>query len=480
MNRRRNVRVFPGMVTLKNARRLAFLSILLFGGWAVAPVLVHAQVSFSWPPDEPDVRSYSSTEDCLAAVKRLHRLGRRVTRDSEDVKNAQYDTGTALPPMAVNAARRCSEKFSIDDMIARDSMRYFSMSNSYQLFLQAGRVQDALNFVERWLESIPPSNDTLRNTVVSAMASLSIRGTPRVFDASWLLAEKITMPKFWETRLRVVGSYFENAVYLQRSDDALKAADWLAGASEIVGDSIASTNSWSNPRRGAGTYVFGALQYLKKQELMDSLQQSSGAYLSYLKKLYTGAKLQGALEQQNASPVQAHYWFLREPLVPLPSKGVVTAVVTGTGNDCIDCVGTVAVVQRLKEQFPSVEFVMLFRTLGFHGLVIEPPSPEVEAALIDSVYRKIHHVPATIGVYRTEFWRIPEYDRRRINQRRPNDENYPAILDMRGQERPTVYLIDRDNRMIKKLVLWRPNENEIRMILNALVKQGQSVMRTEN
>lgn len=427
---------------------------------------VKAQVKFTWPVATPDVAVYSTVEECLVALRRINLLDTR-ERPEENLElplNHAVDTFSTL---FVNTARECSAKFTVDQLLSRDSRHVSAMRNAYELLILSGRYSEARAFSDRWLASVSPQNDTLQSMVLSTLNSVDLAARPIRFEEVWERIEQLNVKKFWYHAITQANVFWGVAVSVLDTSNAYKATRWLAGIPAIVGDDITQTAAWQHPKFGAGRYIYRALQYLEKQKLMDSLRKSTDAYERFLRTLHTAAKLNGKVEFKQAQPLVADFWFPEQPSTPIPQSRTVSVIVTTGDNDCARCLGGVAMIRRLHDQFPTVHFTLLAQTRGYHGLVIEPPTPDLEAKLIDSIYRSIHGFPGSVAIAQTPFWRVDGLDRRRINEDTPNQEAYPT----RDATASSVYLVDRNSWIVLTQRWIRNSEEEIRLFLDALVNQ---------
>lgn len=445
--------------------------LLLIMSWGINSKL-DAQVSFVWPDSTRDIATYSTVEECLVALRRIHRLDLRGKPEVNFELPASYAVDT-FSSLFARTARECSDKFTVDDLFLRDSVHISAMQNAYALLILSGRNSDARTFGDRWLASISSENDTLRSVVLSTLVSVALTARPILFDEAWVRIEQLDIKKFWKYAVYQAGNLFLTAVGVLDTGNAYRAARWLSEIPDSVGEEVTQTTAWQHPQTGAGQTIYSAIQYLEQQRLIDSLRKSTDAYVSYLNLLRKLSKLNNAVELDLAKPLTADFWFPDQPSTPIPQPRKVSVIVTTGDNDCNACLGGVAMVRRLSDLFPSVSFTLLAQTRGYHGLVIKPPDPDIEASLIDSIYRSIHGFPGTVGVSKTEFWRIEGLDRRRMNQDTPNEETYPT-KNMDATASNQIYLIDRDSRIVLKRA-WkdRKSENEIRLFLDAITNQLQ-------
>ncbi len=428
----------------------------------------HAQVTFDWPANEPDIATYSTPEDCLGALTTYHKRARAQLPRLDTLPSILRDTINTLSAVVRDAAERCGGKFTSAGILANTTLEFNEKENTYRVMLSTGNTTEARTFSDLWLASIPANDDTLLTVVRLRLADRSLDAAPVWFAQAIRLAGEIPMQKFWVNRMQLMANILGQGIRLRDTANANYAARWLASTPGLVGDSIVRSNAWQDKNFGVGRLVYSAQQHLHKVVLLDSLRSGTQAYNNYLKRLRDASGLQWEINPVMARSIVADYWFPEKPDEERPRKGVVSIVLTTGSNDCGACLGAVAVVKRLKAKFPGVEFTLLARTRGWHGLVIEPPTAEQEAILTDSIWRRVHHLPATIAIHQTQFWRLPEPDRRRVNEGGPNEELYPT-LQVLGSD--NIYLIDRAGEIITSVVWWNRAEEHLVEFIEALVNQ---------
>jgi hypothetical protein len=103
--------------------------------------------------------------------------------------------------------------------------------------------------------------------------------------------------------------------------------------------------------------------------------------------------------------------------------GITATAIVRDACDSANNWGAYAALHRFAQRFPELEITIVGRTLGFAS-VMAPPPPAAEAdTLRDWLFVK-HALPGALAVTATDFWRLPEPDRRRVDREVPNIAHY--------------------------------------------------------
>lgn len=430
-----------------------------------------AQITFHWPDQEPDISKYSNVEQCLGIAHTMMISANDGVARQDTVQFNANDTINYLPESIVKEIQKCASKFSIDDFLSRDTLHPAEITDAYMLFLIADRYHDARRLSELWLNSLTSSaSDSLIAFAHASLAQVALKHKPVRFDEAWSFINGIDIQHFWKLRMNAAIRAMRAAIRVHNIQKAEEAAAWLSETPSLLGREVTGQNDWQDPILGFGRIVLEAQKYLKRNEITDSLKRSTDAYFTFLQHLQELSSLDWPVSRKMSSPIEGHYWFPRKPSDARPRPGVVSVVLTTGINDCGNCLGRVMMIQRLQKQFPNVEFTILARTRGYYGMVIEPTAPAEEAELIDSAYRKLNQLPATLVVYETPFWKLQDPDRRRVNEAGPNEAMFPTLLSDKSE---IIYLIDRKGEIVYKNSWANHMELQIGKVISALLEQPE-------
>jgi hypothetical protein len=189
-----------------------------------------------------------------------------------------------------------------------------------------------------------------------------------------------------------------------------------------------SALSGVDPRSDDASYAalirHDALTALSEVGLLDSLRRSTAAYVALQRANW--AKASGERPEalqfpigRTAAPIQGDFWYGRaDSATPRPTRGRVALVVFVDHPTCSGsavCWSMYARLHRLAERFPRLEVTLVANTRGYVAQMAPPP-PQVEADTMAAWWRDHHDLTAALAVAKTEFWRLPAPDERRIDR----------------------------------------------------------------
>ncbi|HEX6047974.1 MAG TPA: hypothetical protein VFZ21_01850, partial [Gemmatimonadaceae bacterium] len=132
-------------------------------------------------------------------------------------------------------------------------------------------------------------------------------------------------------------------------------------------------------------------------------------------------------------------------------------------------------LRRMASAFPALEITLVDRTRGFFSYLVVA-SPAAEATLRRESWRA-HRAPGTLVVAATDFFRLPEPDRRRID--RPNPPNFTPYTF--GRSWPMVagsaFIIDRDGTIVHAGELDRVHERQWSELIEILLSHPAAERR---
>lgn len=441
---------------------------LYFSACVVAALLINtpisAQTRFEWPDSHVDIRRYTYLETCMAMTNRV--------RDSVEARSAvlndtlyrSLDVIKSLQPQdVISSARQCVARFTTDQIPLEDA--FFAQ----QLYLIAGQDAKAEAIVQRRLDALPATDTVNRAIVLDTMILNYLAATPARLSKAKAIADQSS------ATLRRLHPYQYFILYrtLAEACEALEDSPALQRYGQAAIDfaaAVVAKNSEKSIVVPAQVLIWTMNRKLHRKELLDSLRISTQAKQSLEAVLYAKVLGDRAVKSSPravapAPPITADFWFPQSARnVSYPRPGRVTVVTSVSVNEDIDgrSAGMRTVLNRLILRYPTVDFVAIANTQGYFGSA-EPPSPEREAALIDTLFRGFRGLHLTLGVTNTKFWRLPPiYDRRRINE----SESVPYYTIIHGM----TTVIDPDGVAAERGILLHPStERHLEEVIAALL-----------
>lgn len=469
-------------------RRRRWLTVALLSG-ALATLgarAAGAQTSFPWPSDTGNVERYATPEECLAAVQRVEAHVEGWDTVWVDTLALTPSRAVAPPPAAVvETARRCSARFDAATVPATE----FTILQPLYLF--AGRDADVATLLHRRLKGIAPGARRERAAVLDSAVSgyvFTSTGQPwfrphpaRLAAAESLLAEANALPDSVHPIQDRIESVFRFLTAAERVDDTARVRhviDWYVAQvarDGAVSSELAPFRSW------AALAAYRALAMVRERELLDSLRHGTRGFVALKRAMW--AKASGergdALTSpigSSAPPVEGTFWFGRtDTSTPRPTRGKV-ALVTFLDYECRStsngkCWPAYAALHRLAQRFPELEVTIVARTHGYFSKMA-PPTPEQEAAALRDWWQGFHHLPGALAVTATQFWRLAEPDRRRIDRPTPNETHYSFGRSWEIKPGMT-FLVDRDGIIVDAVELGVPEtEPQFGREVEVLMERG--------
>ena len=483
---------------------MPFRSALVVLAALVTAAPLAAQTRFEWPDTAVDISKYETLEECRAAVKRAREtfganrfFDTQIWRDTTLLDRAEERRVTE-PPIAATV-KTCLGDFANPQQTPVDDYRYLAAlyimagwpdrahtiavrrlnavkdtarelnavldtlldifeghaeAEAYNAFPPAAELVDSL--VENWIPRVPKRLDRVQ-LYMTAMNAYSRNGAVDTIRVDRLAARVTAMMDSLDTR--------------ERRDVWEKAA--ILGEGEEQADRI------------AGMFV------LNRHDFLDSLRSSTEEYVRAKRNAWTRATGQppetylfGMPLGEKAPPIEAEYWLGCKPdcgTRPVPGK--INLLVTATRGSCAgvpeapshirdSCARELIPLRRLIKRFPQVEFTVIAHTRGYYLYLKEGLTPEREAQLTRE-WLDWYGIDAPLAVTKTDFWRISEYDRRRVNRPNKNSENYSFGRSATRGGLSTM-LIDQDGRIIQVRAMNRYSEEEYGKMIEILLEREKA------
>jgi hypothetical protein len=452
------------------ARQTAWMALATLVTLFTAARAADAQTRFEWASSRANVEHYASNYECLAAARRV---SDSVSRQRESVDDTIVQTpALALEPVPApvkETVQRCEAH------IATSIPPLSDFAPRLQLYLLAGRDSDAASLVGQRFKALAPTASE-RALVLDTAVRIYINKPARLAAAEPLLIELQKMAPAAPLQIRMVDSYIfmKSAQMAGDTMRARRAAEYLTTINTRISAAERIRLS-SEESANAGLAAYAALTLLHRNDLLDSLRRNVTSFIAFQRSnwaLATGERAEALhlpLGEQ-APTLEGDYWFGRsDSTAPRPTRGKVNLVVsTLPSPDCaLACAPIYATLRRLAQRFPELEVTLEARTLGYVSLAALSPADEAE---------KMRHwwldeqkIPAALAVTKTDFWRLPVLDRRRIDRETPNESHY-AFGPWKGVG-VTSFVIDRSGRVVSVAIAAPENETYLSQIIEILLQQ---------
>lgn len=492
---------------------LACASLVLVG----APA--RGQTLFEWPDTAVDVSSYATIEECHAAIARVQ----IAVRDRAILAGGVWrDTMPVLPgediepvPDAVReTARSCGQRHS-----AADSVDVVDFSLLVPVYLAAGWDDKARTLVRRrLLQASQVGGDApgaVLDTVVRIYAGKPVPASliavkpPRPDLVDEVVQEYLDRVPDRVRRLNILLERVELAVLGGLVDTA--RIEQLGPAILALVDSLTEaelgrfTENWAGivddrteVRRRLRARVYRAMERLQDwNALLDSLRVSTQSFArEYRRQVRTMAR-ENQPYGEPAPVLVGDVWLGcdgrcesrpapgRVSLIVFyyhgePRRGFeghrheqCPGVIASPEEFRLSCAAPIYVLRRLIDRFPDLDVTLVTRTRGHFAYEKESITVEREAELVRR-WLESFGVRAVIGMTETDHWRLPNHDRRRIEEPTVNEENYSFDGAPGLMRNWTAVVVDRDGLVVWRGVIDRATEQTFSDVLQVLFERGGS------
>ena len=455
------------------------------------------QTLFARPDTTPNYASYRHLEDCQVAALRL-------TDEQETRKDTiWYDTAeygireahkrkletSRRPDTAMRVASVCLNQFNAD------TAQIQSLNGALyivQVLLVTHRDQDAQRFAQRVLDSMRHKPDgKLRDALSGLMAQYGNARPVRLREAKHYYGELLIALKPDSLYRTIDAARFMADVANRIGDTALfEEAAWHAIRTNDATPVKERLSSWAADKR-LPTLV-GLLSLLTKEEGLDSIAISTVAYKMYQSntlrvRVYgeEARRTEKEIELFKVPDVVGEHYYVAsnasstatsQGLAPYTNKGAVPhgeipvrnrinliyslqsfchaeglarkidfAKMRGDRGSSGGCMKGYAMLRRLKQRFPDLEFTALSSTYGTVGQ-LGPLPPAEEADTLAKLWLGFHHLPQRLVVEERPFFHVADPDGRRIDLPTP----YANTLQ-REATFPLEFLTDKEGRSVRAM-----------------------------
>lgn len=446
--------------------RLSARAFLLVAALVTISVSGVSQTGFradiDWPDPDPDVSKYATYDECHAAISRVRSTGKFAPTDTETLPPPRPGSGRGRSiPRVAAIAKECAQKFSVSDV------RIADIEPAISLFLTAERKQDADSLVTMLLRSIDLTDTAARIDALKMIINVFMAAQPVLLDDVFYYVEELNQyfdAVTFRGMIPLYGTLLNRSI--QTGDSAI--SETVAGWLRAIPDRLTEDELASRDYMPLSRVVFRGNRYLVANASLDSLAVGSDAYISLQKSLLKRSRAIDPHLGADAPDLRGDFWIPSNPGVKIPAAGKVSLIIFLSHNSCyLKCRSNYATIKRLKQSFPEIDIVISTKTEGYYGHA-EPPSPAQEADMISTVWLGYHKLPVIVSVEETAFWKLPNPDRRRVNEPTDNIGNYTQSSPFGAW----VYLVDRDGVIIHSAAPQdlRNVENELREMLEVILR----------
>lgn len=433
-----------------------------------AIVPAHAQTRFQWPRARVDISKYSSIEMCMAAVRRVHdSVKARGGVLLDTLPLTQYGNTSPLPTIVVETAQQCVERFP------EERIQSHEVALAQELYTIANRDDDVLHLLRQHMAVAHDNRE--RAAAIDTTVIILLKAQPvRLVTADSLLGE---LDRFdvWPITQKL--QRFGNMAYQSRvAGDSVRMrrySERFLSIAKTLPDSVINSVDGIVVR----IFVSVIVGWLNQRELLDSLRQNTTAYANLKRSYFESIAGRGRFNSPvgaQAPPFHADFWRPDHPetnVVPTPGKLTLMIGIPNNYQTSSFGLGQYAVIQRIARRFPMIDVIAVTSTVGFFGPLVPPP-PQEEADLLYRDVVELNQLPARLGVVNTQFWRLPNPDRRRINQERESSADYKAVYDLLFTGGGTALLIDGQGFVVDTQLLRREAEPEIIQLIEAVLARS--------
>ncbi len=471
---------------------------LLAAGMVLPSAGAAAQTRFAWPDTTVNIAAYNTLEECQAAVGRSldytasrKDLATGVWADTLPLDSLEASGSKPLPAAVVQTARRCSTRFA-----DADSVSIADFDVLLPLYLQAQWDDEARTLLERRLAAVGAKDDAERAAVLDTVFDVLLGrkgyfiGARRLAMVEELAATQVPRISDRVKRLRIYARLGLAPSSGSASDSLTAEVLRIAQRMAVIVDSLTPSEVdqlasdygvFGDGIEEGGDFVqryYAMLNMsLGKQTFLDSLRQSTAAYVKLKKDNWaqaTGMRPEtyqlGNPLGEHAEPIEADIWLGYDPKKgPRPTPGRISLDVFLSNHECNgvvahaeqiggDCADHIAPLRRLEQRFPDLEITVVGQTYGHFLYLKEGITPEREAELTKK-WLEWHGVDAPLAMNTAAHWRLPDPDSRRVSRPTANRSNYSF-----GKSWKTVNtsadLIDQDGIVVHARQMNRWSEYE--------------------
>jgi hypothetical protein len=230
--------------------------------------------------------------------------------------------------------------------------------------------------------------------------------------------------------------------------------------------------------------AFFAATLVARPAMLDSLRHSTRGYVTLVRAQWARATRQ-RLEAlpiavgERAAKLTGDAWLNADSGNTRPRSGRIGLVVFVDHKLCLGvqdsgpvldgCWSAYSALRRLAQRFPELDVTLATWTHGYfaHSAI---PDPKDEIDLVRRWLLDAHNLPGAIAVTATPFWRLPDPDRRRIDEEIANRTNYRIFFGKPAAPGLAI-IVDREGIIVDASSLHRYSESHLAEVIEILVNR---------
>lgn len=430
----------------KYSNFIAMRVIFVFVSILILSTEAYSQTLFETPSTNVDIKSYDFVEKCLAKIQALVRdeyLEKGIYKDT-----LEFDLAELRIPISKSVqefASKCGSRWAAPEPKFDADTVYYSILH---LLLYSDRLNDLRNTMKEVVILRSAINeDSMVQISNSRDLNFFFQMRPLQLDILQILAQEL-VARSMKNELNQILAWHQGMYLFNTLQDTLHAhlfARKILASFNNLTDEDKERLNWEE--RNGQVIVSEALDLLADAALMDSLRKGVKSYVDLKKENYS--KATGRSVSTLSSPIgeiaakpegRFIYDYNGQPIESDTLKFVRPTFLLFLGAECSrerrppawrrsskgiapPCQETYAAFRRLNKRFPSFDFVILSKTVGFFGN-LPPQTPKDEADLLQKWLIQFHGLHARFVVEETDHWFLPGYDKRRIDNETLNEKNY--------------------------------------------------------
>ncbi len=411
----------------------------------------YGQLRFSWPDTTVEIARYTTVEECLAATARIRNrivleANRGIDMDTIPLNTPERVSNNPAP--VIQFARQCAAQFAPKTYSLEDGWNLL-----LRLYWQSDQAEYTTMLATRRLALIAKDDSVQQAAVLDTLIDLYQTVYPHLLrTADSLLQVRLSLPQIGPANAQGFQLNANQLEYARINGDttlALRAATRIRQLNSVLTREDRSNPAFNSDIR---SLIYKALKYLTYPAGLDSLRRSTNAFVALQQanwEVTNGGYNPNASfpvgQQAAVLPVDYLWSNGSQPSIhPVgqnaatvrPQPGRVGLIVfyghecyTGssfgvpTGKRKFPCATSFAALKRLAQRFPELDITVATETHGYFSY-LDPMGLAEEAEWLHKWHQGYHQLPGTLVVTKTPFWRLPDPDRRRIEEILPHVTSY--------------------------------------------------------
>jgi len=426
----------------------------LFGITAVIPASLHGQTRFSPPQQVLDIASHPTVDQCHAALVRLrHASAWGVGRDT-----MAYDARIPDPDTVVMEAKRCVANFPLSQTPPRD------LRVLLRVLVAARQWDDVRAVLERQRTYAASAPVALKAAVL--MDAIDVMLDARPTQIPWADTLSMQLDRLGDS---VKGERMDAHLTMMKMSRAMMdvaliqrhGSAWFDLAMTLP-DSIRNHPAMVLP---AGAVLEAWSYSLLPTVGVDSTLRFMNQQFARFRGLPTLTESFLGIISAPSHTVAGDFWFpAGVPPKTAPQAGR-TSLLVFVDHSCKErCFPAWGVVKRLHQRFGSeLDVTLVGQTHGYFR-DYPPQAPDEEAKKLWDYAHNFFKLPGQLAVTTTPFRRLPDPDRRRVEEPVENQIRFDGVPS------GTAIVVDRRGIVVAKMPLDGKSERMVTSIVGSLLR----------